>query len=63
MTAPDIQESYETYYYDTEIPQIFDEEIVAWAIKSFKPFKSPGPDGIFPALLQKAIQSVFFSLW
>ena len=58
MTEPDIQESYENYYYDTEIPNIFDEEIVAWAIKAFKPFKSPGPDGIFPALLQKAIQSV-----
>ncbi|CAB0039097.1 unnamed protein product [Trichogramma brassicae] len=27
---------------------------VAWAIDTFGPFKSPGTDGIFPALLQKA---------
>ena len=27
---------------------------VKWAISSFEPFKSPGPDGIFPALLQHA---------
>ena len=25
-----------------------------WALKSFKPYKSPGPDGIYPALLEKA---------
>ncbi len=27
-------------------------ERVEWAINSFQPYKSPGPDGIFPALLQ-----------
>ena len=27
---------------------------VRWALKSFNPFKSPGPDGIYPALLQRA---------
>ena len=27
---------------------------ILWAIKSFKPFKSPGPDGIFPAQLNNA---------
>lgn len=27
---------------------------IKWAINSFSPFKSPGEDGIFPALLQKA---------
>ena len=26
---------------------------VEWAIKSFAPYKSPGMDGIFPALLQE----------
>jgi hypothetical protein len=26
---------------------------VGWAINSFAPYKSPGMDGIFPALLQK----------
>ena len=25
---------------------------IHWALGSFKPFKSPGPDGIFPAQLQ-----------
>ena len=29
---------------------------VFWAIMSFKPFKTPGMDGIFPALLQKSIK-------
>ena len=32
----------------------FHEEQVKWAIASFKPFKAPGVDGIFPALLQQA---------
>ena len=27
---------------------------VRWALKSFYPFKSPVPDGIYPALLQRA---------
>jgi hypothetical protein len=31
---------------------------VEWAIDSFAPFKSPGVDGIFPALLQKAREIV-----
>lgn len=29
-------------------------EIIDWAISSFSPFKSPGDDGVFPALLQKS---------
>ncbi|XP_065368840.1 uncharacterized protein LOC135961270 [Calliphora vicina] len=28
------------------------------AVSSFKPYKSPGPDGIFPALLQKSILTI-----
>nr|XP_012234537.1 PREDICTED: uncharacterized protein LOC105679214 [Linepithema humile] len=28
-------------------------EKVKWAINTFKPYKSAGPDGVFPALLQK----------
>lgn len=31
---------------------------VGWALKSFGPFKSPGPDGIYPALLQEAGESL-----
>lgn len=29
-------------------------ERVQWALKSFDPYKSPGPDGVFPILLQEA---------
>lgn len=28
---------------------------VVWAVKEFKPYKSPGPDGIYPIMLQKSI--------
>jgi ribonuclease HI len=30
-----------------------------WAINKFKPFKSPGGDGIFPALLQKGPETLY----
>ncbi|KAL7726508.1 hypothetical protein ACLKA6_001130 [Drosophila palustris] len=43
---------------------------IAWAINSFKPFKSPGPDGISPAHLQHAgktainwLQSIFTGIF
>jgi ribonuclease HI len=32
---------------------IVTDDRISWAINSFKPFKSPGGDGIFPALLQR----------
>ena len=32
--------------------QIVSEDRIRWAIQSFSPFKSPGIDGIYPALLQ-----------
>jgi len=28
---------------------------VEWGIKTFKPYKSPGPDGIYPACLQEGL--------
>jgi ribonuclease HI len=31
------------------------KEKIIWAINSFKPFKSPGGDGILPALIQKGL--------
>jgi hypothetical protein len=31
---------------------------VEWAIDSYAPYKSPGVDGIFPALLQKVREVV-----
>lgn len=33
-------------------------EKLQWAIRSFQPFKAPGPDGVFPALLQWGGSSV-----
>lgn len=33
--------------------KIISYEVIDWAIQSFKPYKSPGEDGIFPALLQQ----------
>lgn len=34
--------------------EIFTDSKVEWAINTFEPFKSPGRDGIYPALLQKS---------
>ena len=34
-----------------DLDQIITRDIVKWAISSFEPFKSPGPDGIFPILV------------
>lgn len=39
---------------NSDIEDTFKEEKINWAIHSLSPFKSPGEDGIFPALLQKA---------
>ena len=33
--------------------EVVDERRVRWALNSFSPYKSPGPDGIYPILLQK----------
>lgn len=35
--------------------RIFRPHQIIWAIKSFKPYKSAGEDGIFPALLQQGL--------
>ncbi|KAM8719035.1 hypothetical protein ACLKA7_011698 [Drosophila subpalustris] len=35
-------------------PSLYSSHNINWAINSFKPFKSPGPDGIAPAHLQHA---------
>lgn len=37
---------------DIELNDIITEEKVLWAINSFKPYKSPGPDRIIPAMMQ-----------
>lgn len=33
-------------------------QAVEWAVGSFEPFKAPGPDGIYPILLQKGLSSL-----
>jgi hypothetical protein len=41
---------------------LFKGKKVKWAINKFKPDKSPGPDGILPALLQKRIKALLPSI-
>lgn len=38
--------------------RIAEPQRVRWAIETFSPFKSAGPDKIFPALLQKGIETL-----
>ena len=38
--------------------KIFSPDKVKWADSSFKPFKAPGGDGLFPALLQRVIDLI-----
>jgi len=35
--------------------KIVNPERVRWAIMTFEPYKTPGPDGVFPILLQKGL--------
>jgi hypothetical protein len=37
---------------------IFTEEKVRWAVNEFNPYKSPGPDQVFPVLLQKSLDLI-----
>ena len=37
---------------------IFDKQKVRWAVNSFKPFKSPGCDGIIPAMIQQSLETI-----
>ncbi|KAJ2939962.1 hypothetical protein O0L34_g6668 [Tuta absoluta] len=41
-----------------EVENIVHEESVTWSIMSFAPYKAPGPDGIFPKMLQNALKYV-----
>ena len=40
--------------YRTLANKIVTPDRLEWALESFKPYKSPGPDGIYPVLLKKA---------
>ena len=33
-------------------------EGIKWAVNTFQAFKSPGPDGIFPALIQQSLELI-----
>lgn len=37
----------------------FSENKIKWALNSFQSFKSPGEDGIFPVILQKATDQIY----
>jgi hypothetical protein len=41
---------------------LFRDRKLKWAINKFKSYKSPGPDGILPALLQKGIKALLPSI-
>jgi hypothetical protein len=41
---------------------LFKGKKVEWAINKFKPYKSPGPDGILSALFQKGIKALLPSI-
>lgn len=43
---------------DVETDEIVNIDMVRWAINSFEPFKSAGPDDIIPVLLQKAPDNI-----
>lgn len=38
--------------------RVVTKDRIRWAISSFSPFKSPGPDGIYPVLLQKGLEII-----
>ena len=40
------------------IEEMINTEALKTAIESFKPYKSPGPDGIYPVLLQKGLEEL-----
>lgn len=42
--------------------RIFTPNRIRWAVGSFKPYKSPGRDGIFPALLKEGLEELLPSL-
>jgi hypothetical protein len=41
---------------DINLEEIVNQQSITSAIKSFQPFKSPGPDNIYPALLQYGLE-------
>jgi len=40
----------------SELDPLISDRNIKWSIHSFKPYKSPGPDGITPAHIQQAGQ-------
>lgn len=52
------QHSNYNYINHNLFPGLISEDKVRWAISSFEPFKSPGPDGIFSKMLQILINKI-----
>ena len=40
------------------VGNIVNKKGIEWAINSFNPYKSPGPDGVFPAMLQQSLEDI-----
>ena len=59
---PGCQDNFELntniYQINEEMPKILTDSRIEWALKSFKPYKSPGPDGIYPAMLQNCTEII-----
>lgn len=45
--------------YQLEIDDLITIDTIKWAISELSPYKSPGGDGIFPALVQKADNKLY----
>ncbi|XP_073821437.1 uncharacterized protein [Musca autumnalis] len=46
----------------SDIEEIISRPKIAWDLNTFKPYKSPGPDGIIPAMMQNASELLIPSL-
>mgnify|MGYP001802738319 FL=1 len=42
----------------TQLDSLFTTQKTKWAIDSFEPYKSPGPDGLHPICLQLALPQI-----
>lgn len=46
---------------NSQILNTITEANITWAVETFQPYKAPGPDGIFPAQLQKSL--IYIMKW
>ena len=43
---------------ESELDDIVHADKIIWAIKRFKPYKSPGPDKVYPSMLQQGLEQI-----